>query len=472
MGRTAVVVLLLLSFPVVAAAQEGGDLDEARSLRDAGELERAIDALEGILARSPDDVDARWLLAQTLYWTGDVERARSEYARAVAGRPDDPGLRLDAARFLLETGRAKEAGGVLAPLIERPPPGWEGELARTRREIAALAAPWVRVAPEVDDDSQPLTAWGVEVDAGWWPAEGVSLGAKVDTRRYDGEDAPPGADPQETTFEAEAVATIRPPASPIALDLSGGVFDRSDLGSTDFVGHVVVAARLPEDVTISGEASRRPYLKTVSSLTADIFAEGVEVRLDRAGAPGWAFEAGGRRETYGDDNAVGSAWAWVLAPLLVRDANSLRIGYAFRWQDSEETRFTTGGFYDPYYTPEEIFVHSAIAAVAVRAGPDVSLFLDGAVAISAEETAPAVGAGAVPDPPGGPGPPGPPEGPDPPLISGVVFSERDFTPWRVRASLVAGLGSSGELRATIERTEEAFFEWTHGSVSITWWPGR
>ena len=102
--------------------------------------------LRGHLAVAPDDVDARWLLAHTLYWQGELDAARSEYQRALAGRPRDASLRLDFARFLSETGHGRDAGRVLAPLIATRgslPVDLGDELKRLEVEVARLSAPWL-----------------------------------------------------------------------------------------------------------------------------------------------------------------------------------------------------------------------------------------------------------------------------------------------------------------------------------------
>ncbi len=474
--RTAIVLagVALVALPGSARAQ--GALDEARRLRDAGELELAATVLRQHLARAPGDVDARWLLAETLYWTGDLDAARAEYRRALADRPGDPGLRLDYARFLVETGRAGEADGVLAPVAARPPPGWEAEVRRVERSILAATAPWARVAPSVRDDSQPLTRLAIEAEAGFRPADGLTVAARVIPQRYEGE-LEFGGESEIAAVEALAEVAYRRAGSPVAVAVAGGVFTRDDPETTDAIGEARLAALLPGGIDLRVAASRKPYLWTVASLGRTVLADGIEVALDRSDAPGWAFEVGGRRETFDlgedptdprpetagrDDNAVTSAWAWGLAPVWVRQRASFRLGYAFQWEDSEESRFTGGG-YDPYYTPEEVRVHNAIAALAVRATPAVTVHADGAVGLFAEERAPRVPPPFTAPAPGpGRGPPGP----------DVTFVDRDFTPWRARAAVTAAVGVAGELRAEIERGEDAFFEITRGAVSLTWWLAR
>ncbi|HUP18336.1 MAG TPA: tetratricopeptide repeat protein, partial [Gemmatimonadota bacterium] len=459
-----------------AAGQETrGALEEARRLRNAGELDLAATVLGHRLSLAPDDVDARWLLAQTLYWMGDVAAARAEYARALARRPGDAGLRLDYARFLIDTGRAGEAKGVLAPLAERAPPGWEPEVRRVERTILAATAPWARVAPSARDDSQPLTRMAIEAEAGFWPADGLSLAVRVTPQRYEGELEIFGESHEVTATEAVAAVAYAPAGSPVAVEVSAGVATRDRPETTDAIVDASVAVRLPRGIALRGGGSRQPYLWTVSSLARDVRVDGLEVALDRSGAPRWAFEAGARRETFDlgeglsepgasgrDDNAVTSAWAWMLAPLWIRDRASLRAGYAFQWQDSEESRFAGEGTYDPYYTPEEVRVHSVVAAVALRPSPDVSIHADGAVGLAATERAPQAPPIIGPADPPGPGLPGAP----------ITFVDRDFTPWRARATLVAALGATGELRAEVERNEGAFFEMTRGEVSLTWRLGR
>ncbi|MDX1623126.1 MAG: tetratricopeptide repeat protein [Gemmatimonadota bacterium] len=457
LGVLLLVAPLALGTAATAAAQEVPAVAEARRLRDAGELEAAAARLRAHLGRSPGDVDARWLYAQTLYWTGDVEGARAEYLEALERRPGDTSLRLDVAGFLADTGRPREAARVLEPLAAlggRLPPGVARQVEDLRIRIAKATAPWVAARPAAWSDDQPLDYHGVELEAGFHPARGVSAALVVEPGRYESNDVQVR---QAEIVEVGGEIAIRRPEAPIEAELSGGASVRTDVEDADPVGRAAAAVRLPREVRLTAEARRWRYLLTARSLDADLMVDTWEVALDRSAAPGWAGQAGARVDRFPDDNEIASAWAWILAPIVRRGEASLRLGYAFQFQDAEESRFTSIGVYDPYYTPEELVAHSIVAAVSGALAPGVTLAVDGAVALHAEELAPS------------PSVPGPADDSllvPPDDVVTVVFAERDFTPWRARARLDADLSPAVSLRLEAEHESSAFFEITRGTAGL------
>jgi hypothetical protein len=416
-------------------------IEAARQLRDRGELERAAAMLRRHLAAHPDDVDARWLLAQTLYWQGELEPARAEYERALAGRPGDTLLRLDVARFLVEIGRGQAATRVLAPLRATRgalPPDLRAELARLEIEAARQSAPWVRLGAEAWDDDQPLQGARAELAAGWFPASGVRVALQAAGARLT------AGSVEAEVAEYEALLAVRRPGSRLEAELAGGISARGAGGAQESIGRLTLGLHLPGETRLRAEGRRWRYLWTVNSLNADLMVDTVEASFGRPAAPDWAGEVGARRDSFPDDNEITSAWAWVLAPVVHRPRGSLRLGYAWQQQDAEETRFTAAGVYDPYYTPEQVVAHSAVVAVALTPEPRWSFYLDGAYAFHARQQAPRR---------------------DP--LAGIVFEERELTPWRARLRAQGELSPRLAIQLGAEHERAAFFEITRASAGIT-----
>jgi hypothetical protein len=229
-----------------------------------------------------------------------------------------------------------------------------------------------------------------------------------------------------------------------------------------------MAFDLGHDIQLVGSAGRSRYLWTLASADSLVMMNRAEVRLDRAEAPRWAWEATLRREFFSDDNHVTTAFAWILAPLL---DERIRVGYAFSWSDADENRWvpkpaelegnpdnpgtppapgsTVEGRYAPYHTPTEERVHSALAALAAHAGP-VFLRLNGSVGLGAEEQAPVL----IAD--------GTQQG------STRYFYERSFTPWRVTLNASVPLAEPLSLDARAEAWETAYYEVTEVGLSLTY----
>lgn len=84
---------------------ESGTLAEARRLADAGRFDEAAGVLRALLAREPENADARSLLARVLAWGRRYDESIEQYERILAERPNDAFHRAGYARVLAWSGR-------------------------------------------------------------------------------------------------------------------------------------------------------------------------------------------------------------------------------------------------------------------------------------------------------------------------------------------------------------------------------
>jgi hypothetical protein len=231
------------------------------------------------------------------------------------------------------------------------------------------------------------------------------------------------------------------------VDVGAGVGAAFQDGST-WTGHLEAGLRLPRSVRLEARAERERYLWTVASADTLLPLERVELVLDRAGHPGLAGKVALGRETFPDGNAVTTAYAWLLAPILP----GLRLGWAASWQDARESRWSpVVERYEPYFTPEEQAVQSALAEVLLPLG-NGSLRLNGSYGVRATEGAPGVAPGQ-----GRPA---------------VAFTERAYTPWSAVARLDAPVADRLRVEAEVERRETSFYTLNRGSLGLVLRFGR
>ena len=500
-----------------AAAQQPAPADtlaEARRLRDARDFAAALAQLEAWVAAHPDDAVAARLRAETLYWLGERRAAGDAYAAAFARWPDDPALRHEYGRFLVETGQARAGRAVLAPLLGRPDmlgraeallgtaAYWAGDLVSARRLLSAAlaadanqpdvrrlledvhvgAAPWAQVGAELRHDDQPLDRRAVDAAAGWFatPLLGATLRAGLAGLDADAVAGAPGL------ARAEGELSHYAPAARLESMVAAGVVRRSLPSRTEWTGRAMLGLRLPNGVALRGRAAREPYLRTAASLVTPVTTTTLGGELAWNHPRGWLGEAAVQRERYPDDNAVTTAYAWLLAPVARGARGVLRLGWGASAQDADESRFvlvhdvpsgpgvpvegvSTEGHYAPYWTPSRLRAHSVLAAAELRPGAALVLRAGGSYGVSAREDAPywtVVNAG-PPEPPGPPGPPGPPVPPAAPLVE-RRFAERTFHPLELRASADVALGRDARLVVRAEHQRAAFWAGTTVGAGITW----
>jgi hypothetical protein len=343
-----------------------------------------------------------------------------------------------------------------------------------RRTVLTLAAslafnspvaaqrPWLTADVRAGHDTQERTALEAAAQYGGYLQPNLTLAIDVGGHRITA--------PDVTTTGALVglAATVGIPAARMGITAAGGIVAGGPQTLLEPSYRIGAHYDAGAGRRLRAAASRDRYTATVASLDMMLMVNAVELSLDRSGDPGWAGELLGRRETYGDGNAVSTAYGWLLAPLSRSRTHSLRAGYAAAWQDAPESRWTphpdgggpphaegqqAEGRYSPYYTPHDVRTHSALinAALAVGSG---WLLADGSLGVYARETAPVLIRSARP-PPGFPGdviltPPGH-------LRAWLHFYERSFTPYRAALSLVTPAGDHTSVTVGAELSSTAFY---------------
>jgi hypothetical protein len=159
-------------------------------------------------------------------------------------------------------------------------------------------------------------------------------------------------------------------------------------------GGLRAVQRLHEGWSLTAEAARMPYLRTLSSLDTSVFENQLSAILDWRERHGALLNLGTQASGFGDGNRVAAAWAWALSPPLRRSVFSARVGYGFSYSDARESRFFSKktlheilnpydpdavieGIFLPYFTPENMRIHTALANVSWVLGENFSLYLNG-----------------------------------------------------------------------------------------------
>lgn len=471
MKRHWIAALIFALVPGAARAQvEGPSVAAAVGARDSGDLKAAEAILREVLAREPENGDGIRALAQILYWTHDNAGATALYERGLALHPEDRSLRLDYGRMLVETLSRSRAVEVLTPLLDDTDTRsraatllgtlsyWEGDLSSAARmfrvaaadssaadarrmlgEIRAASSPWASIEAGGAHDDQPLNVMRVIVTAGMFldPLTTVSISARPDRLES-------GDSLSAVVTRGEVALSHYAPASRMDLRVAAGVVNHaSDPGpsTTDWTARAGLRIRVSDDVALEGRAERSPYLYTIASLAQPTMSQSFALVTAFANARGWMAEAAGTLSRFEDDNSVRGAYAWALAPVARSKTAILRGGYSLSYQDAAESRYRIAdSSYAPYFTPQDIVVHSALASTQLSPSPGTSITLRGAYGFASED-APV------------------------PLTAG--FAKRSFNPWDAHAAVDASLSDLVNLTVFADATKTAFYSWISAGARVS-----
>lgn len=457
--------------PVLVKGQTpaaGDTLAEAVQLRDSGQLAQAATLLQAYWASHNGDANAARLYGETLYWLKRFADSRAVYEAGVRANPGNLPLALSYGRMLIETGGGARARTLLAPFQDSAagiaPTStllgtlsyWDGDLttaarlfrkalranpeerdaARQLDEIRALTSSWLRLGADSRFDDQPLHRIAGDVQAGRFVTELASISARVRPMYFE-----LGDSVTRTLTLAEGELSLYSPATHVEASLAAGGLSRSYDKSSDWTARGILGLRMPHHVVLRARAERAPYLYSLASLTKAVMTLAFSFSADWNDPAGWIGRALVQRELYPDANAVSTIYAWVLAPLLHQPGADIQLGVSAAAQDADEnrfalarpiqpyppgdSRFSTAGIYDPYYTPSSLSYQSVIGAVALRPAPGVTLRGGGGYAIRASDESPSFIVS--------------PATPTQPVTVQRSFQSRTFTLWNARASIEAAL---------------------------------
>ena len=383
-------------------------------------------------------------------------------------------MRLDYAQMLVENRRDKRALELLHPLHGVPEARaraatllgtlhyWQVDLSGAARsfktaleadsnseaairqlaEIRAVAAPWIAAGATGMHDDQPLDRFDGELEAGFYADPSLALSARVRPMYFSYADTE-----SATIVAADAGISHYAHAARLTTRLAAGAATRTgDRSWTEWIARGSLRFRLPGPVYIEARGERGPYLATVSSLSQVVTSAAGAVALGIEHPRGWLGETGYRVESFDDDNTVRSAYAWMLAPVFRNEEASVSFGYAFGFQDADESRFFVQ--YIPYYTPANIVSHSAVGSMRIRVSPAASLSIRGSHAVYAREDAPVL------------------LGISGPFV--LAFERRRFTPWDAHISLDGAVTRALTLSATVDAMKTAFYQATTAGVRATY----
>jgi Tfp pilus assembly protein PilF len=481
------------------AAARVDTIGEARRLRDANDFAGAAALMRAYVESHPEDSGAARFAALMAYWSKDQAAASSVYARAIANHPGDADLRLEYGRFLVETGNASRARAILGPVVATDSVSfspqqiarartllgtadyWRGDFTKARDEFRAAlaldssvadarrllleietaAAPWVRIDSDLWDDDQPLRYAGFNAEGGWFVTPLTPIDVRARSSLYDANSA------SEAMLAAEASVTSYFPSAHLDLVAGAGLVDRSFGESLDWTARIALGVRLPGTVMLQARYARSPYTSTVRSLDQGIMVHTLEANARWGKARSWNGEVGARHEIYPDSNSVSSGFGWILAPLASGETGTLHVGYGFTAQSADESRFLpqgnitvrpgdpptmVPGEYNPYYTPNNIRVHSALANASVQASRRLRIEAGGRYAINAQEDAPVLYAVASP----------------PSVTVERTFYDRSFKPWSARGSIDWNATHAVRVTLSGEHGREAYYQFTTAHVALTY----
>lgn len=380
---------------------------------------KQIEASERLLAvyhkNHRDDFNSIWLYAQTEYWLKHFKRSGILYEQGIRLQPANAYFQLDYARMLLNTGRYKRSRYWLNKLKDYPLTStaarielakidyWRGDNLRAKKQagelleisadadlqrlfadISVAAAPWVKFNTGFQNDTQPLQNVSFSLESGvalnhfFSPYAGAYLpvfihaGSAVHSKMF--------VLGNRTNFSSLGAA----------FSYNAGLVQYPGDHSSDWISRVSLDQRILKHLSLTIERERKPYFNTVTSIDTVVVTRRFFASLNLNNDGGVSGKIGFEKNSFEDENDVSTAYGYLLSPPIKLGKVNILLGYSYAYHDAREDRFrpaeslpeiiasqgkgnSIAGYYDPYFTPLQQSIHSAVFSFLIHAGPAVKL---------------------------------------------------------------------------------------------------
>ena len=397
-------------------AQLTDTLSVVKQLNEKGKYKKAETLLTSYYKHHPGNLNAQWIYAQTTYFARHFKKSIAAYEDAIAWHPENYTLRLDYAKKLTDIGEfdkavlvfnlyltydsdASDAHEGLARIAY-----WETNyktamdevnkvlktqpnnpsMSDLRNEILMAKSPWLKIDLGGYQDDQPMQRISPSIETGFMLDPLANL--------YVGLNAPVFLLNKKTyiapwIFVGDKMIFAR---SGLELNINAGIIE-FPTSKFSGIGDLELHKSFVKHLVLSIQAEHQPYLNTRSNMDNPI------MQLHYSFASAWndpkswqgraSFDV---NNFYTDGNLIYTANAWVMSPPLVLSVFDFRVGYGYNYSTAKESRFVSTksfseivsdwdtdtkipGLYNPYFTPNQQSVHSAILAIVIHPAKSFSL---------------------------------------------------------------------------------------------------
>lgn len=416
----------------ISFAQTGEDsLQLARQLRNQLKLGDAAELLSAYHQNHPEDINALWLLAQTEYWRHHNKRSMQFYDMALQLQPEKELLQLDYVRALIGMEEWKKADSVLQLSETKNHYYADGLLLRSRiffhkgnyeaakeycekalisneqnmeakfflTEIKTAMSPWLLFNAGIGWDDQPMQNFLPGAESGSYVNKYLSPSVAVYAPVFFFHDSSrvPLLLSAGNLFQFKSIG--------LSLKGSIGIVKFPAGQPTDWTGSVAAQEIFAKHIQVDFLLERKPYFNTIASQRNNISETHLAWSIGWNDQQSWNGSIGIDANTFPDNNKVSSLYGWFFSPPLKFSALEMRAGYGFNFSNSEKSRYVPGetyeefidhyasdstmkGVYDPYFTPENQQIYSALLSVLSHVSSKFSAGLNLHLGVFAHADAP------------------------------------------------------------------------------------
>ncbi len=340
-------------------------LDRINKVIDHENLNKAIQQLHHIEAQLPKDYNfiAHKLLSQLYYWKGDYDQAASE---------------IDKALYLYFD---------------------EKSALKLKKQIQHARSNWLDINLGYFTDDQPMNIVAPQVEAGFYINTMTSIGAKLSFPFYS------FSDNSYTTPWVSAFSKFNFIEPKIGVKVGLGMISYQSKDKA-LTGYVIAKKQFSKYTSLSINAELAPYLATTFSIPSKLMQTKYGINFHYNNPKGFIGKAAYSINQFPAlDNSFYTASGWIVSPPLNLANFELRAGYGVNYSNSQKSTFSSAvsldtilanwdstytieGAFDPFFSPSNQLIHSAVGMIKYTINKDVNMGIDLNYGFSAKLDAP------------------------------------------------------------------------------------
>jgi len=346
--------------------------------------------LENAIQRLPDSMEIKRDYARILFENGSYSKSRQLLNIYLEHNPEDPESNLMLAKIAFWNGQSPSIALAYLNKILDPYPNNSDALA-LKQEIELMTSPTIALNTSYISDSQPLEAIISSLKINLYQSALLQPSLLAEVRSY-------STDQQTLYVQLSNKTSIIKSGTEIFLN--AGLFKASWAETINPLGGINIRQKTFNDLYLSAGAERVFYLFTLASLETEVLPISYSASFGRDMSENWTGQLSFRQDNFSGNNFVRTSSIWFLFPILKQKAVRLDIGYAFMMADSKENRFEVEepiaglisqteigtvfpGIFNPYFTPQNEYRHSALVKIDVKLSPKLSMSLNNNIGVYA-----------------------------------------------------------------------------------------
>lgn len=333
-----------------------------------------------------ESLQINWLYAHVLSMNNDNTEAKNKFEKAISISPKNVDLQKDYVRFLYANGKIYLAESFMNGFIDSNFKDaefllmqaninfWRGDLKGTNDKINQIKTIYpkteitkglenqlkefntyyINTNFEYQTDSQPLDYFAHHITVGNYISRFFSPKLEISSYKF--------SPLQDLALTLKLSNQIFFDKLKLRINLTAGVY-KNISDNSDWIGGINLEQELIKNISLKIGYNKNSLLGTIASTTFNLTKQDLFGEIDYFNKF-ILFHAGYNHEFYQDNNTIKSIASWIVSqPIKIQKFN-FQFGYGYGYTDSDEVLFIYNdekvGIYDPYFTPKEQQIHSAL----------------------------------------------------------------------------------------------------------------